>query len=209
MPERPTLAGSLMTPRTRASEPARCAWAVGDLNIRYHDREWGVPQHRDRTLFAFLILEGAQAGLSWETILRRRAGYQAAFAGFDPVAVATFTAADVRRLLADPGIIRNRLKIRSAVSNAQAFLRVRAEYGTFNRYLWGFVGGQTIHCRTAARLTHSPESDALSKDLKKRGFTFVGTTICYAYMQAVGLVNDHAPGCFRHDLLRTPRTIRP
>jgi len=192
--------------RTSHADLPRCSWAVGEPSIRYHDREWGLPRHRDRTLFEFLILEGAQAGLSWETILRRRAGYRAAFAGFDPVAVAAFDASAVRRLLADPGIIRNRLKIRSAVTNAAAFLRVRAEFGTFNRYLWAFVGAEPIHCRSVARLTRSPESDALSKDLKARGFTFVGTTICYAYMQAVGMVNDHDPRCFRHHQLRTIRT---
>jgi DNA-3-methyladenine glycosylase I len=187
----------------------RCAWATGELSIRYHDDEWGVPVHDDRRLFEFLILEGAQAGLSWSTILRRREGYRLAFAGFDPSAVARFGPEVTERLLADPGIIRNRLKVLAAVKNAQAFLAVQEEFGSFDAYLWRWVGGKPLtnrwrsHAEVPAR---SPESDALSKDLRKRGFSFVGTTICYALMQAVGLVNDHTVDCFRHAELAAPRT---
>jgi DNA-3-methyladenine glycosylase I len=167
----------------------------------YHDHEWGVPRHDDRVLFEFLILEGAQAGLSWETILRKREDYRAAFAGFDPAAVARFTAADERRLLADPGIVRNRLKVSSAISNARAFLAVQREFGSFDTYVWRFVGGKPVR-NARASLADVPArteaSDAMSKDLLKRGFRFVGSTICYAYMQAVGMVNDHEVGCFRY-----------
>jgi len=179
-------------------EPKRCSWARTPLGIAYHDAEWGVPLHDDRGLFEFLILEGAQAGLSWETILRKRPAYRAAFAHFDPQAVARFSAARRARLLRDPGIVRNRLKIESAVTNARAFLAVQKEFGSFDEYVWKAVGGgpkrnrwprgQRIPART-------PESDALSKDLRKRGFRFVGSTICYAFMQAVGMVNDHAVDC--------------
>ncbi len=188
-------------------ETVRCGWAtgVGDFYVRYHDREWGVPVHRDRRHFEFLILEGAQAGLSWATILKRRAGYRRAFAGFDPAKVARFDAARVRRLLRDPGIIRNRLKVRSAVSNARAFLEVRREFGTFDRYAWAFVGGRPIdrRRRTMKEIpATTPESDAWSADLKRRGFRFVGSTIVYAHMQAVGMVNDHLVGCFRHREVR-------
>ncbi len=180
----------------------RCPWAGSDpLYLAYHDDEWGVPVHDDRTLFEFLILEGAQAGLSWITILRKRDAYRRAFAGFDPAAVATFDEARIAALLADPGIVRNRLKVNAAVGNARAFLAVQREFGTFNAYVWGFVGGQPI-VNTPATLADVPaetaESRALSADLKRRGFRFVGPTIMYAYMQAVGLVNDHLVTCFRH-----------
>ena len=183
------------------AEPVRCAWARDELSIDYHDREWGVPLHDDRALFEFLILEGAQAGLSWSTILRKRPAYRAAFHHFDPRKVARYDEAQVARLLANPGIVRNRLKVNAAVRNAKAFLAVQKEFETFDRYVWQFVGGcprqnrwrrmQDVPARTA-------ESDALSKDLVKRGFTFVGSTICYAFMQATGMVNDHAVNCFRH-----------
>ena len=178
----------------------RCAWATTPLGIAYHDSEWGVPVHEDRVLFEFLILEGAQAGLSWETILRKRAAYRRAFAGFEPAKVARFTAATIRRLLKDDGIVRNRLKLESAVSNAKAFLAVQREHGTFDAYVWRFVGGKPIVNRRR-RMGDVPaktaQSDALSKDLLARGFKFVGSTICYAYMQAVGMVDDHSPDCFR------------
>jgi len=179
----------------------RCPWARNDLSIRYHDREWGVPLHDDRKLFEFLILEGAQAGLSWETILKKRDNYRAAFDSFDPKIVVRYNAKKVRSLMKDEGIVRNRLKIASAISNAQAMLAVTKEFGTFDRYIWQFVGGSP---RTNAwtKLGEVPastaESDAMSKDLKKRGFRFVGSTICYALMQAVGMVNDHLVTCFRY-----------
>lgn len=180
----------------------RCAWAGDDpLYVAYHDEEWGAPVHDERRLFEFLILEGAQAGLSWITILRKRPAYRAAFAGFDPAAVAAFDESRVAALLQDPGIVRNRLKIRAAVANAQAFLRVQAEFGSFDAYLWRFVGGRPIvnHWATLAGVpAQTPESVALSKDLLRRGFRFVGPTICYAFMQAVGMVNDHTVNCFRH-----------
>jgi DNA-3-methyladenine glycosylase I len=166
----------------------------------YHDSEWGVPQRDDRVLFEFLLLEGAQAGLNWETILKKRENYRKAFAKFDPTNVAKFTAADEKRLLADPGIVRNRLKISSTISNAKAFLDVQKEFGSFDRYIWQFVGGKPIvNARKSFRdvPAQTAESDAMSKDLKKRGFRFVGTTICYAFMQAVGMVNDHTVDCFR------------
>jgi DNA-3-methyladenine glycosylase I len=177
----------------------RCPWA-GDKRhmIRYHDREWGRPVHDDRRLFEMLLLEGAQAGLAWETILRRREGYRAAFAGFDPAKIATFTASRKKALLNDSGIIRNRLKIEAAVTNARAFLAVQKEFGSFDRYVWQFVGGQPKLNRPAAMAdvpATSPDSDMLSKDLKKRGFRFVGSTIIYAFMQAVGMVDDHVEGC--------------
>ena len=178
----------------------RCSWA-GDKPhmIRYHDREWGRPVHDDRRLFEMLLLEGAQAGLTWDTILKRRTNYQKAFAGFDPVKVAKFTANRKKQLLNDTGIIRNRLKIDAAVTNAQAFLAVQKEFGSFDRYVWQFVGGspKLNRRRTMADVpATSPESDGLSKDLKKRGFRFVGSTIVYAFMQAVGMVDDHINGCF-------------
>ncbi|MGE0643955.1 MAG: DNA-3-methyladenine glycosylase I [Nitrospira sp.] len=184
----------------RKNPKTRCSWA-GDKPhmIRYHDKEWGKPVHRDRRLFEMLLLEGAQAGLSWDTILKRRENYRKAFAGFDPIKVATFTAKKKKQLLHDPGIIRNRLKVDAAVTNAQAFLAVQKEFGTFDRYVWQFVGGTTklnIRRTMADVPATSPESDALSNDLKKRGFRFVGSTIIYAFMQAVGMVDDHLNGCF-------------
>ena len=181
----------------------RCAWAEGvnDLYIDYHDKEWGVPVYEDRKQFEFLILEGAQAGLSWSTILNRREGYRKAFAGFDAVKVARFDAAKIKALLLNPGIIRNRLKVAAAVSNARAFLAVQKEFGSFTKYVWRFVGGKPIVNRRRSMKdipATSPESDALSKDLKSRGFKFVGSTIIYAHMQATGMVNDHVVNCFRY-----------
>lgn len=179
----------------------RCPWAEAESNHVYHDTEWGVPSHDDRHLFELLILEGAQAGLSWSTILRKRENYRRAFAGFDPTVVARFGARQEACLLADPGIVRHRLKIHAAVLNARAFLAVQAECGSFDRYLWQFVGGRSRQNRWTRMdqvPTRSEESDALSRDLQRRGFKFVGTTICYAYLQAVGLVNDHLVSCPRH-----------
>ena len=179
----------------------RCAWPKSELDIAYHDTEWGVPVHDDRTLFEFITLEGAQAGLSWSTILKKRDNYRRAFADFDPAAVARFTPARVEKILADPGVVRHRGKIESTVSNAKAVLRVQEELGSLDRYVWQFVGGAPLvnQRRTLRDIPAStPESDALSKDLKRRGFRFVGTTICYAFMQAVGMVNDHVTGCFRY-----------
>ena len=179
----------------------RCPWAKSELMIAYHDEEWGRPVHDDNTLFEFLILEGAQAGLSWETILRKRDAYRKAFAGFDPKKVARFDARRIERLMQDEGIVRNRLKIESSVANAKAFLDVQKEFGSFDAYLWGFVGRQPKH-NGFKSLKEVPaktsESDALSKALKRRGFNFVGSTICYAMMQAVGMVNDHLTTCFRY-----------
>jgi DNA-3-methyladenine glycosylase I len=181
---------------------ARCAWAGDDpLYCRYHDREWGVPVHDDRVLFEFLLLEGAQAGLSWITILRKREHYRRAFDGFDPQAVARYGPARLRALLADPGIVRNRRKIAAAVANAKAALAVAEEFGSLDAYLWGFVDGRPIvnAWPSAAEVpARTAESDALSRDLRRRGFSFVGPTICYAFMQAVGMVNDHTVDCFRH-----------
>lgn len=179
----------------------RCAW-VGDdpLYVAYHDQEWGVPVHDDRVLFEFLILEGAQAGLSWITILRKRDNYRRAFDGFDPHKIARYDDAKVRTLLADPGIVRNRLKIAATIQNAKAFLAVQKEFGSFDAYIWQFVDGKPKHNRwktIAEAPAKTPESDALSKDLLRRGFKFVGSTICYAFMQAVGMVNDHTVDCFR------------
>jgi DNA-3-methyladenine glycosylase I len=179
----------------------RCHWAVSDLMIAYHDEEWGVPQHEDRTLFELLILEGAQAGLSWETILKKRDAYRKAFDHFDPAKVARYDARKIAKLMSDSGIVRNRLKIASAVANAKAFLAVQKEFGTFDAYLWRFVGGKPIRNRFNSIRdvpARTAESDALSKDLRKRGFNFVGSTICYAFMQAVGMVNDHLTSCFRY-----------
>jgi DNA-3-methyladenine glycosylase I len=188
--------------KRKAGELVRCHWASGgDLMLRYHDEEWGVPAHDDRTLFEFLILEGAQAGLSWETILNKRKNYRAAFDQFDPRRVAAYDRRKMQRLLKDAGIVRNRLKISSAVGNAKAFLRVAEEFGSFDRYIWGFVGGEPrVNSRKSARQVpaKTAESDAMSKDLKARGFNFVGSTICYAFMQAVGMVNDHLVQCFRY-----------
>jgi DNA-3-methyladenine glycosylase I len=183
----------------------RCAWARGGDDARYHDEEWGVPVRDDRTLFEFLVLEGAQAGLSWSTILRKREAYRRAFSGFDPAKVARYTARDVRRLMADAGIVRNRAKIEAAVADARAFLAVRREHGSFSRYVWAFVGGaplQTARRSIADVPTETTLSRALSRDLRARGFRFVGPTICYAFMQATGMVNDHVVGCFRRAPLR-------
>jgi DNA-3-methyladenine glycosylase I len=185
---------------------SRCPWCKGSaLQTAYHDREWGVPVHDDRRLFEFLILEGAQAGLSWDTILKKREHYRRAFAGFDARKVARFGAKEKRVLMANAGIVRNRLKIASAISNANAFLAVRREFGSFDRYIWQFVGGRPLQNRrrTLKQVpASSPESDAMSRDLKKRGFRFVGSTICYAFMQATGMVNDHLITCFRYRLLQ-------
>jgi DNA-3-methyladenine glycosylase I len=188
-----------MTP-DRAAARTRCAWATTPLGIAYHDREWGTPVHDDRVFFEFLVLEGAQAGLSWETILGKRENYRKAFAGFDPARVARFTPARLERLLLDPGIVRNRLKVASTVRNARAFLAVQREFGSFDAYVWRFVGGAPrINKRRSFQdvPARTEESDALSRDLLARDFKFVGSTICYAFMQAVGLVDDHTEGCFR------------
>ena len=184
------------------SEPRRCEWSTGDpLMVKYHDEEWGAPVHEDRKQFEFLVLEGAQAGLSWRTILHRREGYRRAYANFDPERVTRFGAKDVRRLLRDPGIIRNRLKIEWSIKNARSFLEIQEVFGSFDAYLWRFVGGkpkQNAWRRLTQLPAKTPESDALSKDLKQRGFSFVGSTIMYAHLQAAGLVNDHLVHCFRH-----------
>jgi DNA-3-methyladenine glycosylase I len=184
----------------------RCAWCTSDpLYLHYHDEEWGVPVHDDRRLFEMLILEGAQAGLSWLTILKRREGYRAAFAGFDAAKIARFSAKKQAALMKDPGIIRNRLKIAAAVGNARAFLAVQKEYGTFDRYIWSFVGGRPRQNRRKSLRevpAQTPEAEAMSRDLRKRGFRFVGPTICQAFMQAVGMVNDHTVDCFRHAELK-------
>jgi DNA-3-methyladenine glycosylase I len=182
----------------------RCHWAKNALNTPYHDEEWGVPLHDDQKLFELLILEGAQAGLSWDTVLQKRARYREVFDGFDAEIIARYDKKKVRQLLADPGIIRNRLKIDSTISNARSFLKIQEEFGTFDAYIWRFVGSRPkqnawkTHKQVPAR---TAESDAMSKDLKKRGFRFVGTTICYAFMQATGMVNDHVFSCFRHQEL--------
>ncbi len=182
----------------------RCAWAAtsNPLYLAYHDEEWGVPLHDDGRLFEMLILEGMQAGLSWSTILNKRANFRLAFAGFDATKIAAYDASDVAALLANPGIVRNRLKIAAAIHNAQAFLALQGEFGSFDAYIWQFVSGQPV--RNAWQdlrdlPTHTPISDAMSKDLQRRGFKFVGSTICYAFMQATGMVNDHVVSCFRHD----------
>lgn len=189
-------------------EPRRCGWAKNPLAITYHDTEWGVPRHDDTTLFEFLVLEGAQAGLSWDTILKKRDHYRRVMDGFDPERVARYSAARIEKLLSDPGIVRNRLKVESSVSNARCFLAVQKEYGSFDRYVWSFVGGSPLvnRRRSLKQLpARTPESDAMSRDLKSRGFRFVGSTICYAYMQATGMVNDHLVTCFRHDEVRQGR----
>jgi DNA-3-methyladenine glycosylase I len=190
-----------MKTHSKVQGKRRCGWARNELAIRYHDEEWGVPVHDDRTFFEFLILEGAQAGLSWDTILRKRENYRKAFAGFDPAKVARFDGRQQAKLLLDPGIVRNRLKVAASVENARAFLKVQEEFGSFDAYIWRFVegkpkvnAGKTVPATTA-------ESDAMSKDLRKRGFRFVGSTICYAFMQATGLVNDHAVACFRYRMV--------
>lgn len=182
----------------------RCTWPSTELDIKYHDEEWGVPVHDDRVLFEFLTLEGAQAGLSWSTILKKRDNYRKAFADFDPVKVARYSALKVERLMQDEGIVRNRLKIESTISNAQAFLKVQKEFGSFDKYIWQFVGGKPIRNSWNALKEIAPStktSDAMSKDLKRRGFRFVGSTICYAFMEAVGMVNDHLTSCFRYKQL--------
>ena len=179
----------------------RCAWARNPLAVRYHDREWGVPVKNDRRLFELLILEGAQAGLSWDTILAKRENYRKAFDGFDPRKVSRYSARKKQSLLRNPGIVRNRLKIEAAVVNARCFLALQKEWGSFSRYLWQFVGGRPLrnrHRSMASVPARTEVSDALSKDLKRRGFKFVGTTIMYAFMQATGMVNDHVIGCFRY-----------
>jgi DNA-3-methyladenine glycosylase I len=176
----------------------RCAWARSPAMIAYHDREWGRPVHDDCVLFEFITLEGAQAGLSWETILAKREAYRRAFACFDPARVARFSAARRAKLMLDAGIVRNRLKIESTVTNAAAFLRVQEELGSFDRFLWEFAGGKPIRSRGGRPPAGTELSDRFSKELKRRGFRFVGTTICYAFLQAVGVVNDHSAGCFRH-----------
>ena len=183
----------------------RCAWPSNPLAVEYHDREWGVPVKDDRVLFEFLILEGAQAGLSWDTVLRKREHYRKLFDGFDPAKVARYDARKKAKLMLDAGIIRNRAKIEAAVVNAKAFLAVQKEFGSFSKYVWGFVGGKPLQGRRKGRgdvPARTEVSDALSKDLKKRGFKFVGTTIMYAFMQATGMVNDHLAGCFRHAVLK-------
>ena len=182
-------------------EIRRCAWPGSDLAVRYHDREWGVPLKDDRKLFEFLVLDAMQAGLSWEIILRKREGFRKALDGFDPVKIARYDQRKIKTLMADPGIVRNRLKIEAAISNARAFLAVQKEFGSFARYIWQFVGGRPrVNRRRSLRNVpaRTAESDAMSRALKKRGFRFVGSTICYAFMQAAGMVNDHAVDCFRH-----------
>jgi DNA-3-methyladenine glycosylase I len=185
----------------------RCGWAVAESSIRYHDTEWGVPQHEDRVLFEFLVLEGAQAGLSWSTILNKRDNYRRAFDNFDARKVAKYDSRKVKELLGDSGIVRNRLKIAAAIQNAKATLAVQKEFGSLDKYLWQFVGGQTLHNKWKSMNevpARTAESDAMSKDLLRRGFKFVGSTICYAFMQAVGMVNDHTTNCFRYRQVKSP-----
>jgi DNA-3-methyladenine glycosylase I len=192
--------------------PQRCAWARDPLMIAYHDREWGVPLHKDRALFEFLILEGAQAGLSWSTILKKRPAYRAAFDRFEPRKIVQYDDARIALLLSNSGIVRNRLKVRAAVRNAEAFLKVQKEFGTFDKYVWQFTGGRPIQNRRRNMEdvpARTEQSDAMSRDLVKRGFTFVGSTICYAFMQATGMVNDHLTGCFRHrELVEPPENVQ-
>jgi DNA-3-methyladenine glycosylase I len=201
-----------MTRDAKQVDRRRCAWPSSPLALRYHDREWGVPLKNDRKLFEFLVLDAAQAGLSWEIVLRKREGFREAFDGFDPEKVARYDQRRIQRLLADPGIIRNRLKIASAVTNARAFLAVQKECGSFARYIWQFVGGRPLvnHRRSLRDLpTRTAESDAMSRALRQRGFRFVGTTICHAFMQAAGMINDHTVQCFRHaELARGMRRWR-
>ncbi len=188
----------------RNAQTRRCHWAKTELSIAYHDQEWGVPVHDEQKLFEFLILEGAQAGLSWETILKKRENYRVAFDNFDPRKIAKYDQRQVKKLLGDAGIIRNRLKINSAILNAKLFLEIQKEFGSFDTYLWQFVKGRSIkRPRGAAVLARTPESDALSRDLSARGLKFVGSTICYAFMQAVGMVNDHELDCFRYNQVET------
>jgi DNA-3-methyladenine glycosylase I len=194
----------MAVPESKIDARVRCGWARNELAIRYHDEEWGVPVHDDRRWFEFLLLEGAQAGLSWDTILRKRENYRTAFAGFDPARVARFGRAKIVRLLANDGIVRNRLKIDSAISNAKAFIDVQREFGAFDKFIWGFVGGRPlVNSRRSTKEVPATtaESDTMSKDLLKRGFRFVGSTICYAMMQATGMVNDHTIDCFRYRAL--------
>jgi DNA-3-methyladenine glycosylase I len=190
----------------------RCPWAAQEPNTTYHDQEWGVPVHDDRKLFEFLILEGAQAGLSWSTILKKRENYRKAFDGFRPEKIARYGARDVKRLLNDPGIVRNRLKIAATIQNAKMFALVRKEFGSFDTYIWGFVGGEPIQNRRR-KMSDVPargaESDAMSRDLLKRGFKFVGSTICYALMQATGMVNDHLISCPRHAKVQRLKSVSP
>jgi DNA-3-methyladenine glycosylase I len=187
---------------SKTSKVKRCAWAgTHPLYVAYHDREWGVPQHNSRKLFEFLILEGAQAGLSWLTILKKRQNYRRAFDRFDPVRIANYKAADIKRLMSDAGIVRNRLKIAATIDNARAYPEIKREFGSFDKYIWSFVEGKPIvnRFKTMRQLPAKTElSERMSKDLKRRGFRFVGSTICYAFMQAVGMVNDHTTDCFRH-----------
>lgn len=187
------------------AERIRCSWAQDPLNVTYHDSEWGLPVHDDRVLFEFLILEGAQAGLSWTTVLKKRENYRRAFCNFDPKKIARFDDKKAAELMTDPGIVRNRLKIDSTIRNARAFLAVQKEFGTFDKYIWQFVGHKPRQNARASMQevpARTPESDAMSRDLLKRGFKFVGSTICYAYMQAVGMVNDHTVECFRYSEVR-------
>jgi DNA-3-methyladenine glycosylase I len=197
---------AFMAKKRPSTELIRCPWAIGEEYIQYHDREWGVPVHDDRLLFEFLILEGAQAGLSWITILKKRENYRSAFDQFDPSKVALYDEEKQARLLENPGIVRNRLKIESTIDNANSFLAIQKEYGSFDAFIWSFVGGG-VKQNARGSMTDVPartdESDAMSKELKRRGFRFVGTTICYAFMQAVGMVNDHLTSCFRHAELKT------
>ena len=189
---------------TESPAPHRCGWATTDALARYHDEEWGVPSRDDQHLFEMLILEGAQAGLSWSTILNKRENYRKAFDGFDPQRIARYDRRKTQQLLRDPGIVRNKLKVASAVGNAKAFLQVQKEFGSFDRYIWQFIGGKPrVNALKSFKdvQASTPESDAMSKDLKKRGFKFVGSTICYAFMQAVGMVNDHVVTCFRYQQL--------
>jgi DNA-3-methyladenine glycosylase I len=192
---------SMKSKATRNTSITRCAWSLGsDAYMHYHDEEWGVPVHDDRVFFEFLVLEGAQAGLSWSTILAKRGNYRRLFAGFDPAKVARFTQDKIEKLLDDPGIVRNRLKVEGAVQNAKAFLAVQKEFGSFDAYIWRFVGGKPLQAKRETPKdvpASTRESDAMSKDLKKRGFKFVGSTICYAFMQATGMVNDHVSACWR------------
>jgi len=198
--------------KTKTAELVRCSWAAKPINIPYHDQEWGVPVHHDRVLFEFLILEGAQAGLSWDTILQKRTRYREVFDYFDPEIVAHYGAGKVRSLLADPGIVRNRLKIAAAIANARSFLAVQQEFGSFDAYVWRFVDGAPLRNswqRSGQVPARTGQSDALSKDLRKRGFKFVGSTICYAFMQAVGMVNDHLVTCYRYSELANDRKPLP
>jgi DNA-3-methyladenine glycosylase I len=189
--------------KSKATDLVRCSWASNPLSIRYHDEEWGVPTHDDQRLFEFLILEGAQAGLSWDTILQKRDNCRLAFDGFNPEKIARYDRRKCAALLRNPGIVRNRLKIASAIRNAKAFLKVQEEFGSFDRYIWQFVGGQPVvnSWRSHILAARTTQSDAISKDLKKRGFSVVGSTICYAFMQAVGMVNDHALSCYRRSAI--------